>query len=111
VAASIFRILVNRLSQKRKYKSIATKEEIEAVFEKRQTWIKRTYGEDFGLVHTPTTMANYSAPSMMKHWGCRNFKQVFGKPSPLNAEYLMGFPIGASSLSPQNNENLNIWIG
>jgi hypothetical protein len=56
-------------------------------------------------------MANYSAPSMMKHWGCRNFKQVFEKPTPLNAEYLMGFPIGASSLSPQNKENLEIWIG
>jgi hypothetical protein len=112
VVASIFRILVNRLlDNTKKYKPIATKEEIAAVFEKRQTWIKRTYGEDFGLVHTPTTMANYSAPSMMKHWGCRNFKQVFDKPSPLNAEYLMGFPIGASSLEPQSNKNLEIWIG
>jgi len=110
VVASIFRILVNRLlDNTKKYKPIATKEEIEAVFEKRQTWIKRTYGEDFGLVHTPTTMANYSAPSMMKHWGCRNFKQVFEKPTPHNAEYLMGFPIGASSLAPQDNNNLDIW--
>lgn len=111
VVASVFRILVNRLNQKGKYKPIATKEEIEAVFEKRQTWIQRTYGEDFGLVHTPTTMANYSAPSMMKHWGCRNFKRVFDKPSPLNAEYLMGFPIGASSLKPMSNDNFKIWIG
>lgn len=109
VVATIFRILVNRLNQRGKYEAVATKEEIESVFEKRQTWISRTYGEDFGLVHTPTTMANYSAPSMMKHLGCRNFKQVFERPSPQNAEYLMGFPIGASSLAPQENNNLDIW--
>jgi site-specific DNA-cytosine methylase len=109
VVATIFRILVNRLNQRGKYEAVAIKEEIESVFEKRQTWISRTYGEDFGLVHTPTTMANYSAPSMMKHLGCRNFKQVFERPSPQNAEYLMGFPIGASSLAPQENNNLDIW--
>ena len=48
--------------------------EIDAVFEKKITWVKSQFGSDFGLVHTPTTMANYSAPSMMKHQSCRNFK-------------------------------------
>ena len=86
-----------------------SEKEISQVFEKEKTWIKKTYGEEMGLVHTPTTMANYSAPSMMKHQGCRNFKEVFGKPAPKNAEYLMGFPLGASSPEPQKKENFKKW--
>ena len=75
----------------------------------KETWIKQKYGTQFGYVHTPTTMANYSAPSMMKHQGCRNFVTVFGKPTPHNAEYLMGFPIGASSLTPLKTNNIEKW--
>lgn len=110
VAASVFRILVNRHINHKHSAPVAAQEEIEEVFEKQQTWIKKTFGEDFGLVHTPTTMANYSAPSMMKHQGCRNFKTVFEKPSPANAEYLMGFPLGASSDKPMSKHNLSSWI-
>lgn len=110
VAATVFRILVNRHLYHKYSDPIVDKSEIEVVFKKQQTWIKRTYGDDFGYVHTPTTMANYSAPSMMKHLGCRNFKEVFSKPTPANAEYLMGFPQGASSLEHLDNKNLKKWI-
>lgn len=110
VAASAFRILVNRHLTNKYHGVLALKEEIDAVYESKKTWIKQTFGEQFGYVHTPTTMANYSAPSMMKHQGCRNFVTVFGKPTPHNAEYLMGFPIGASSLTPLNTNNIEKWI-
>lgn len=109
VAASAFRILVNRHIEGGEYSEVVSDEEIAKVFEIQKTWIKETFGEDMGLVHTPTTMANYSAPSMMKHQGCRNFKKVFEKPSPNNAEYLMGFPLGASSPEPQSKGNLKKW--
>lgn len=110
VAATIFRILVNRLANNTYTKPIADPKEISLVFNKTRTWIQRTLGDDFGFVHTPTTMANYSAPSMMKHKGCQNFKRVFEKPTPMNAEYLMGFPLGASALSPQKTDNLELWL-
>lgn len=109
VAACIFRILVNRHLNHKFSSPVADKSEIEAVFEIQDTWIRKTFGKDFGLVHTPTTMANYSAPSMMKHQGCRNFKEVFGKPTPDNAEYLMGFPLGASSEHPMSQSNIKTW--
>lgn len=110
VAASAFRILVNRHLTNKYHGVLALKEEIDAVYESKKTWIKQTFGEQFGYVHTPTTMANYSAPSMMKHQGCRNFVTVFGRPTPHNAEYLMGFPIGASSLTPLNTNNIEKWV-
>ena len=110
VAASAFRILVNRHLTNKYHGVLVLKEEIDAVYESKKTWIKQTFGEQFGYVHTPTTMANYSAPSMMKHQGCRNFVTVFGKPTPHNAEYLMGFPIGASSLTPLNTNNIEKWV-
>lgn len=110
VAASAFRILVNRHLTNKYHGVLALKEEIDAVYESKKTWIKQTFGEQFGYVHTPTTMANYSAPSMMKHQSCRNFVTVFGKPTPHNAEYLMGFPIGASSLTPLNTNNIEKWV-
>ena len=110
VAASAFRILVNRHLTNKYHGVLALKEEIDAVYESKKTWIKQTFGEQFGYVHTPTTMANYSAPSMMKHQGCRNSVTVFGKPTPHNAEYLMGFPIGASSLTPLNTNNIEKWV-
>jgi hypothetical protein len=55
-------------------------------------------------------MANYACPSMMKHQGCKNFKIVFGRPEPNNAEYLMGFPIGASALTKLTKENYVKWL-
>ena len=108
-AATAFRILVNRhLNHADGLSEIPTDEEIAAVFEKKVTWIQRSY-DNIGLVHTPTTMANYACPSMMKHQGCRNFTAVFGRPEPENAEYLMGFPLGASSPEPQPKANINKW--
>lgn len=108
-AATAFRILVNRhLNHIDGLSEIPTKEEIAAVFEKKRTWIQRAHN-NIGLVHTPTTMANYACPSMMKHQGCRNFTEVFGRPEPENAEYLMGFPLGASSPNPQSLANIERW--
>ncbi len=108
-AAVAFRILVNRHLNHKFSSPIADKAEIEAVFEKQESWVIKQFGEDFGLIHTPTTMANYSAPSMMKHEGCRNFVKVFGKPAPDNAEYLMGFPLGASVNKPNYTNNIDNW--
>jgi site-specific DNA-cytosine methylase len=109
VAATAFRILLNRhFCQEKKQSEIVTDEEISNVFTKEKTWIQKTFN-NIGLVHTPTTMANYSCPSMMKHQGCRNFKEVFGRPEPNNAEYLMGFPIGASNQSAMNIDNYLKW--
>ena len=109
VVASAFRILVNRMLSKEFEKSeVVSSEEISKVFEIKPTWIQESF-DNIGLVHTPTTMANYSCPSMMKHQGCRNFKIVFGRPEPNNAEYLMGFPIGASRVQPMNIDNFNKW--
>lgn len=110
VAASAFRILVNRLANRGFYDVTVSPEELNIILNQHPTWISIHYGEDFGLVHTPTTMANYACASMMKHQGCRNFVEVFGRPSPRNAEYLMAFPIGASSARAINNNNLNTWI-
>ena len=113
VAASAFRILVNRhLNHVEGRSEHVSAGELDAVFEKRKTWIDRTYRETGiinGLVHTPTTMANYACPSMMKHEGCRNFAEVFERPEPENAEYLMGFPLGASSPNPQPKANIERW--
>ena len=109
VAATAFRVLVNRhLSDDHGRSEIVSDEELARVFEKRGTWIQKKFN-NIGLVHTPTTMANYACPSMMKHQGCRNFVKVFGRPQPQNAEYLMGFPIGASSLNPQKKKNIEVW--
>ena len=111
VVATVFRILVNRHLTHDFVLPVVNKTEIDNVFVKKQTWIKKTFGNEFGYVHTPTTMANYSAPSMMKHQGCRNFVKVFGKPTPANAEYLMGFPLGASALMGLSTNNYSFWLG
>ena len=108
VVATAFRIL-NRMKDKNyDCSEIVSDDEISKVFKIKPTWIQRTYN-NIGLLHTPTTMANYSCPSMMKHQGCRNFKEVFGRPESHNAEYLMGFPIGASQVDPMNIHNLEKW--
>lgn len=109
-AATAFRVLLNRhINHMASDPVIASDEEINAVFTKQETWIKKTYPEIKGLVHTPTTMANYCCDSMMKHQGCRNYKEIFGWPTTKDAEYLMGFPIGASSPEPQPLTNYNKW--
>lgn len=66
----------------------------------RQTWVRTTYGEDVGYLHTPTTIANFCAPSMQKHPSCRAWQQVFGAVSPGAFEYLMGWPEGWTDLKP-----------
>lgn len=110
VVASAFRILVDRLQNNQTDKSeVVTDDEIEKVFQIETTWIQTAF-DNIGLVHTPTTMANYACPSMMKHQGCRNFTKVFGRPEPNNAEYLMGFPIGASTLTAMSKDNFDKWI-
>ena len=110
VVASAFRILVNRLQSNQIDSSeIVSDEEIKQVFQIKPTWIQASF-DNIGLVHTPTTMANYACPSMMKHQGCRNFTTVFGRPEPNNAEYLMGFPLGASTLADLPMDNFNKWL-
>ena len=109
-AATAFRILLNRHVNKFENDPvIASKYEIDAVFTKQSTWIKDTFPNLTGLVHTPTTMANYCCDSMMKHQGCRNYKEIFEWPMPKDAEYLMGFPIGASSTLPQTLKDYKSW--
>ena len=76
----------------------------------RKTLVQTVKGKDFGYLHTPTTMANFSAPSMQKHLSCRNYVQAFGKPSPMNFEYLMGFPSGWSDLKPLEMHKFRLWL-
>ena len=109
-AATAFRILVNRHLD-HKYTGVnPDKEEIEAVFEPHETWIQAQNPGDPIFVHTPTTMGNYHYKSMMKHPSCAKYVRIFGKPTALHAEYVMGFPIGASSPFPLSKENFNLWL-
>jgi site-specific DNA-cytosine methylase len=74
VVASAFRILVNRMLKKQmKLTEVVSTEELSKVFNSKKTWIQSTF-DNIGLVHTPTTMANYACPSMMKHQGCKNLR-------------------------------------
>jgi len=66
----------------------------------RQTWVLTTYGQGTGYLHTPTCNANYQAKSMQKWPGCREFVRVFGKATPKNQEWMMGWPIGWTDLKP-----------
>ena len=75
----------------------------------RKTWVQTTYGKDFGYLHTPTTMANFCAPSMQKHAGCRNWVKVFGKVTPEAQEYLMGWPTGWTDLKPLVMGKFQLW--
>lgn len=109
VAATAFRILVNRHVGNGNHGGTVSAVEIARCFKIQRSWIEENSGGEVGLIHTPTTMANYSAPSMMEHQCCRSFKRVFGNPTPSNAEYLMGFPLGASSTEPQRMSNLGEW--
>ena len=107
-AATAFRLLVNRHIGNSMDNIHITEEELDKVFVKTKTWIKEHYGDNF-LVHTPTTMYNFHYPSMQKHPVCRNFVEVFGRAYPLNFEYLMGFPIGASSPNPLSKNSIETW--
>lgn len=108
VAATAFRILVNRHIGMDYSSLTVSREELAKVYAPLKTWIRQTYG-DVGGIHTPTTMANYHCASMMKHQSCRNFVRVFGEPQPLNGEYLMGMPIGISSPEKINLSYLETW--
>lgn len=111
-AAVAFRVLVNRhLGVSSNNEVNPSNEEVNAVFKKEQTWIQSQNPNDPIYVHTPTTMGNYHYKSMMKHPSCAKYVRVFGKPTALHAEYLMGFPIGASSPYPMTNNNFELWKG
>lgn len=76
----------------------------------RQTWVLTMFGKDFGYLHTPTTKANYCANSMQK-WKCaQSFKTVFGKPTPQNHEWLMGWPEGWSDLKLLEMDKFRSWL-
>lgn len=109
-AATAFRVLANRHLNHKHSNVNPSKEEIEAVFEPHETWIQSQNPGDPIYIHTPTTMGNYHYKSMMKHPSCAKYVRVFGKPTALHAEYLMGFPIGASSPFPLSKDNFNLWL-
>ena len=75
----------------------------------RKTWVQTTKGSGTGYLHTPTTQGNYCADSMQKHPSCQNYKQVFGKVTPENHEYLMGWPIGWTDLKPLEMDKFRKW--
>lgn len=110
VAATAFRILVNRHLY-HKFDTVSVDvSEISDVFIKGTTWIHELDPQDPIFVHTPTTMGNYHYKSMMKHPSCAKYVRIFGKPNARDAEYLMGFPIGASSPYPLRKENYQMWL-
>jgi hypothetical protein len=75
----------------------------------RRTWVVITFGKGFGYLATPTATANQSAPSMMKHPGCRNFVTVFGNMNPTAYEWLMGWPVGWTDLKPLGMVKFQQW--
>lgn len=108
-AAVAFRILVNRHLGNNHHEEVVTREEIDAVFARVFTWMKSLDPNDPIYIHTPTTMGNYHYASMQKHPSCAKYVRIFGKPTALQAEYLMGFPIGASSPFPIDHKYIDIW--
>lgn len=76
----------------------------------RLTWVRTTFGSDSGFLHTPTTKANYSAQSMQKWPACREFVRVFGKPSPQNQEWMMGYPDGWTDTKPVETAKYRSWL-
>ncbi len=108
-AAVAFRVLVNRHLHHKSCSVVPTKEEVESVFQSVSTWIHELDPDDPIYVHTPTTMGNYHYKSMQKHPSCAKYVKIFGKPTALHAEYLMGFPIGASSPFPLGKEQYEEW--
>lgn len=109
-AACAFRVLVNRHLNHKSNAVNPSDEELDAVFVQQQTWIQSQNPDDPIYIHTPTTMGNYHYKSMMKHPSCAKYVRVFGKPTALHAEYLMGFPLGASSPFAQTKDNFDLWL-
>ena len=109
-AAVAFRILANR-HKTHEFNSVNVSDsELASVYESCTTWIKKQNPDDPIFIHTPTTMGNYHYASMQKHPSCAKYVRVFGKPTALHAEYLMGFPIGASSPYPVSNKYFEKWL-
>ena len=108
-AAVAFRILANRFLSNLKDNINPLGNEVDEVFVKQETWIQSQNPNDPIYIHTPTTMGNYHYKSMMKHPSCAKYVRIFGKPTALHAEYLMGFPLGASSPYPININNYSKW--
>ena len=52
----------------------------------RKTWVQTIADNDIGFLHTPTTAANYCAPSMYQHKGCENYIRVFGQRPPRDGQ-------------------------
>lgn len=75
----------------------------------RLTWVQTTFGNDIGYLHTPTTKANYCAASMQKWPSAQAFVTVFGRPSPTNHEWLMGWPIGWTDIKPLATDKFRLW--
>nr|WP_062738999.1 hypothetical protein [Ralstonia mannitolilytica] len=75
----------------------------------RKTWVRTTFGNDIGFLHTPTVTANYAAPSMQKWPSARAFVRVFGKPTPTNHEWLMGWPPGWTDSRPLETDKYLSW--
>jgi len=76
----------------------------------RMTWVQTTFGSGIGYLHTPTTKANYCADSMQKWPAARAFRTVFGRPSPTNHEWMMGWPIGWTDLQPLETGKFQQWL-
>ena len=76
----------------------------------RKTWVLTTFGEGAGLLHTPTTRANYCAPSMQKWKSCQAWRKTFGEVTPESHEYLMGWPIGWTGLKPLEMDRFQSWL-
>lgn len=108
-AAVAFRVLVNRHINHKYSSEIVDQEEVNEVYERVETWMHKLDPNDPIYIHTPTTMGNYHYKSMQKHPSCRKYVRIFGKPTALHAEYLMGFPIGASSPYPLDKKNFDLW--
>ena len=108
-AAVALYALVNRHIYHNYSDSIIQPQEVDAIFERVFTWMKSLDPNDPIYIHTPTTMGNYHYKSMMKHPSCAKYVRIFGKPTALHAEYLMGFPIGASSPYPLTHKQIDTW--
>lgn len=76
----------------------------------RKTWVRTTFGQDIGYLHTPTTKANYCADSMQKWPAARNYKRVFGRPSPEAEEWMMGLPEGWTDIGLQVTGGFHSWL-
>ena len=75
----------------------------------RKTWVLTTFGKDIGFLHTPTTQGNYCADSMQKWPSCREYRAVFGRVTPENQEWLMGWPQGWTELKPLETGRFQSW--